>query len=99
MGKDLDALVAADEDLANVAKSVTVAAVVRILSTSTDSNYGPMTQMSQSALGYSVSGTFSNLGDELYFLNNELKRLDLKGQRIGVKDIGINQRNDCCPTR
>lgn len=90
VGKDLDALVASDGDLANVAKSVTVAAVVRVLSKSTDNDLGAMSQMSQSALGYSVSGTFSNPGDELYFLNNELKRLGLKSQQIGVIDIDID---------
>lgn len=95
VGKDLDALIADNEDLANVAKSVTVAAVVRILAKSTDNDMGAMTQMSQSALGYSISGTFSNPGDELYFLNNELKRLGLKSQQIGVIDIGIDSRHYC----
>ena len=54
--KDLDAMVNADTDLAQVAKSVTVDVVARTLMTSTDSE--PVTQFSQAALGYSVSGTY-----------------------------------------
>ena len=55
VGKDLDAMVAASTDFAAVAKSVTVDVVARTLMTSTDQE--PMTQMSQAALGYSVSGS------------------------------------------
>ena len=54
VGKNLDEMVAGSEALASVAKSVTVDVVMRELMTSTDSE--PMTQMSESALGYSVSG-------------------------------------------
>lgn len=56
VGKDLDAMVQADQDLAAVAKSVTVDVVGRTLMTSTTGE--PMTQMSESAGGYSASGTF-----------------------------------------
>ena len=55
VGKDLDNMVEQNEALRNVAKSVTVDVVARTLMTSTDTE--PMTQMSQSALGYSVTGT------------------------------------------
>ena len=84
VGMDLDALIAADTDLANVAKSVTVDVVARALMTSTDSE--PMTQMSQSALGYSVSGTYLVPGGGLFIKREELKRLGIRRQRYGVLD-------------
>ena len=85
VGKDLDAMVEGDEVLANVARSVTVDVVARTLMTSTDSE--PMTQMSESALGYSVSGTFLIPGGGLFIKNSELKRLGLRRQRYGVIDL------------
>jgi hypothetical protein len=46
-----------------------------------------MTQMSQSALGYSYSGTFLNPGGGLFIKKSELARLGLKKQRIGVVSL------------
>ena len=63
-GKDLDKMIADNESLAIVAKSVTVDVVARTLMTSTDQE--PMAQMSESALGYSVSGTFLVPGGGLF---------------------------------
>lgn len=85
VGKDLDAMIAADSALASVAKSVTVDIVLRELMTSTDSE--PMSQMSQSALGYTVSGTYLVPGGGLFIKDTELKRLGLRRQRIGVREI------------
>lgn len=82
VGKDLDIMVSEDETLANVARSVTVDIAARTLMTSTDSE--PMTQMSQSALGYSVSGTFLVPGGGLFIKKSELARLGLKRQKYGV---------------
>lgn len=82
---DLDAMVAADTNLALVAKSVTVDVVARTLMTST--NQEPMSQYSESALGYSVSGTFLVPGGGLFIKDSELKRLGLKKQRYGVIDF------------
>lgn len=82
VGRNLDAMIAADEDLAVVAKSVTVDVVARTLMTSTDSE--PMTQISESALGYSMSGTFLVPGGGLFIKKSELKRLGLTRQRYGV---------------
>ena len=81
VGKDLDALVAASTDLSAVAKSVTVDVVARTLMTSTD--HEPMTQMSESAGGYSASGTFLVPGGGLFIKRSELDRLGLRRQRIG----------------
>ena len=53
----------------------------------TSTNSEPMEQMSQSALGYSVSGTFLVPGGGLFIKKSELARLGLRRQRIGVIDI------------
>lgn len=81
-GRDLDQMIAEKPDLADVAKSVTVDVVMRELMTST--NQEPMTQYSQAALGYSVSGTFLVPGGGLFIKKTELQRLGIKRQRYGV---------------
>lgn len=85
VGKNLDAMIEEDPDLKLVAKSVTVDIVARTLMTSTDSE--PMTQFSQSALGYSVSGTYLVPGGGLFIKKSELARLGLRRQRYGVIDF------------
>lgn len=82
VGKDLDKMIEEKDFLREVAKSVTVDVVARTLMTSTDSE--PMMQMSQSALGYSVSGTYLVPGGGLFIKKSELARLGLKRQRIGA---------------
>ncbi len=85
VGKDLDKLVADSPSYAQVVKSVTVDVVARTLMTSTDQE--PMTQKTESALGYSFSGSFLVPGGGLFIKDNELKRLGLKRQRFGVMEI------------
>lgn len=85
VGKDLDALVADSVSYANVVKSVTVDVVARTLMTSTDQE--PMTQMTESALGYSIQGSFLVPGGGLFIKNSELARLGLRRQRYGVMEI------------
>lgn len=85
VGKDIDAMLANGTLLENVLKSVTVDVVARTLMTSTDTE--PMTQISQSALGYSVSGTYLVPGGGLFIKKSELARLGLKRQRYGVIDL------------
>lgn len=82
VGIALDAEVTASEDLAAVAKSVTVDVVARALMTST--NAEPMTQYSEAALGYSVSGTYLVPGGGLFIKKSELARLGIRRQRMGV---------------
>lgn len=92
VGKDLDQMIQANEDLAEVAKSVTVDVVARTLMTAT--NQEPMTQMSQSALGYAMSGTFLVPGGGLFIKKSELARLGLRRQRYGVMTLyGDDQGN------
>ena len=91
-GKDLDKMIADNESLAIVAKSVTVDVVARTLMTSTDQE--PMAQMSESALGYSVSGTFLVPGGGLFIKKSELARLGLRRQRYGVIDFYDDDQGD-----
>ena len=89
VNKDLDLLVKNDESYSYLVKSVIVDIVARTLMTSTDQE--PMTQYAESALGYSVSGSFLVPGGGLFIKDSELKRLGFKKQRYGVIDLyGIN---------
>ena len=83
--KDLDAMVEADEDLKLVAKSVTGDVVARALLQST--NQEPLSQFSQTAGGYTVSGTYLNAGGGLFIKKSELARLGIKRQRFGGMDV------------
>ncbi len=85
VGKDLDEMIKNGEVYENVVKSVAVDIIARNLMTSTDSE--PMEQFSQSALGYTASGTYLVPGGGLFIKKSELSRLGLKRQRIGVLDI------------
>lgn len=85
IGKDIDEMVKEGELYASVLKSVTVDVTARALMTST--NAEPMSQMSQSAMGYSVSGTFLVPGGGLFIKKSELARLGLRKQRYGVIEI------------
>ena len=84
-GHDLDKMVLADADLAAVAASVTVDVVARMLMTSTQQE--PMSQITQSAGGYSASGTFLIPGGGLFIKKSELDRLGLRRQRYGVMEF------------
>lgn len=92
VGKDLEELLK-DENYKNVFRSVVVDVVGRTLMTSTDQE--PMTQSSESALGYSWSGTFLVPGGGLFIKRSELARLGLRRQRYGVIDFyDKNQGNN-----
>ena len=77
VGKDIDAMIAASEPYASVVKVVTVDVVSRILRQSTEGD--AMTQESQSALGYSWSGTYAVPGGGIAnaIMKNDLKKLGL----------------------
>lgn len=85
VGKDLDKMVTESETYTNVVKSVVVDIIARTLMTST--NQEPMTQMSESALGYSWQGSFLVPGGGLFIKKSELARLGLRKQRYGVIDF------------
>ena len=82
VGKDLDEMAKANEPYRSVLKSVVVDVVARTLMTATDQE--PMTQYSESALGYSFSGSFLVPGGGLFIKKSELSRLGLRRQRYGV---------------
>lgn len=84
VGKDLDAMVTDSSEYSSVAKLVTVDIVSRILRQNLDGE--PLSQFSQSALGYTVSGSpiMAGGGISSAILKNDLKRLGLKKQRYGV---------------
>jgi hypothetical protein len=86
VNKDLDEMITNDSDLECVAKSVIVGIVERTLKLQ-KSDSPIVSQYSESALGYSYSGTIPNPGESLYIKNNELKALGLKRQRYGVIDF------------
>ncbi len=92
VGRDLDAMLEDGEVLENVLKSVTVDVTARAIMTPTDD--APMTQMSQSALGYSVSGTYLVPGGGLFIKKSELARLGLRRQRIGVIELYAQGNDD-----
>lgn len=88
VGKNIDKMLESGQLRKNVVKSVTVDVIARALMTSTDSE--PMSQMSQSALGYTVSGTYLVPGGGLFIKRSELARLGLRRQRCGVIDLNGN---------
>ena len=87
VGKDLDAMVEANSAYASVVKLVTVDVIVRAMRQATTGE--PMSQESQSALGYSWSGTYAIPGGGISgaIMRNDLKRLGLRRQQIGVYEL------------
>lgn len=81
-GMNLDNMVYNGEIYESVLKDVVVAAVGRVLRASTTGE--PVSQVTQSALGYSVSGIYLNPQGGMFFYDNELARLGLnRKQRLG----------------
>lgn len=95
VGRNLDQMISEKEDyFSNVVKSVVVDVVARTLMTSTDQE--PTTQFAESALGYSVSGSYLVPGGGLFIKNSELARLGLRRQRMGViEPYGEIKRDNC----
>ena len=87
VGKDLDEMIAKGEILPNVVKSVVVDIISRYLDQLSSDNASTLSQESQSALGYSWSGTYVNTGGGMSILKKDLKRLGLTRQRFGMVDL------------
>lgn len=87
VGKDLDEMIAKGEILPNVVKSVVVDVITRYLDQLSSDNASTLSQESQSALGYSWSGTYVNTGGGMSILKKDLKRLGLTRQRFGMVDL------------
>lgn len=86
-GKDIDARIKVDSAYESVVKIVTCDVTFRILRQNTEGD--AMSQESQSALGYSWSGTFAVAGGGIAnsILNNDLKKLGLLTQKMGSEFI------------
>lgn len=92
VGQDLDKMIENDPRLANVAKSVTVDVVARNLMTPTKG--APMTQFSESGLGYTQSGTFLIPGGGVFIKNSELDALGLTRPKYGFWDMCGGETDD-----
>ncbi len=82
-GEDIDQAIADDSTYGSVVKIVTCDVTFRILRQNTEGE--AMTQESQSALGYSWSGSFAVAGGGIAnsILVNDLKKLGLLRQKMG----------------
>ena len=104
VGKDLDEMAEESDVYASTLKLVTVDVVTRVLRQNTSGD--AMTQESQSALGYSWSGTYAVPGGGIAgaIMNNDLKRLGLLNQQIdslmlwGSADIDNKSSGGGTPT-
>jgi hypothetical protein len=92
VGKDLDEM-AEDASYASVLKLVTCDIVIRAMRQTQTGD--PMSQESQSANGYSWSGTYAIPGGGIAgaIMNNDLKRLGLRRQKYGVIDFYYEEQN------
>lgn len=86
-GVDVDAKVAESPEYASVVKLVTADVVARAMRQSTTGE--ALSQESQSALGYTWSGTYAIPGGgvAMSLMNNEKKLLGFLRQRYGVIDL------------
>lgn len=85
LNKDFDKMISDNADLGTVAKSIIVSCVIRYLN---DSKTEPaMSQVSQSAGGYSFSGTYAAAGARVSIWDSEWKLLGLKRQQYGTLEM------------
>lgn len=81
-GVDVESRVDNEPAYETVVKVVCLAMVKRAMTETDDSmNYS---QLTQSALGYSVSGTYVNSGGAMALLPKEVKMLGFKRQKVGI---------------
>lgn len=92
-GSNLDLMIAGDPDYLPVVREVVINATKRALNSASNSG-APATQETQSAMGYSLSMSYLNAGQSLYFLKNELRDLGLLRQKIGTLEVYDHDRND-----
>lgn len=91
-GRNIDEMIDDEilgDDYRNAVKSVIIQSVLRAVD-SMESVPSTVSQGSQSALGYSVSMTYLNAGQNLYFLRNELKELGIIRQIYGAVEMYKN---------
>lgn len=83
---DLDELYNSDEDLKIVITERVVDSVISKLSSNTG-NEPLMSQFSQAAGGYSISGTYVNIGGDYYFPKNFLRDIGITRQKISSFEV------------
>jgi len=86
MGKNLDEMLLNNEDLACAVKKGVVDASVNYYNATT-SNDPIMSQFSQAAGGYTISGTLSNPGGAFFFPKKFLRDIGLANQRVGTIEV------------
>ncbi|MCR5584563.1 MAG: phage Gp19/Gp15/Gp42 family protein [Lachnospiraceae bacterium] len=87
-GKDFDAMIAADTDLEDVAKTIVCKCVINAMKMLESV---PATQFSESAGGYTVSGTYYAPGGGLSISKKDWAELGLAVQTYGSVDVyGLN---------
>lgn len=86
-GVDVDARIKTDAAYSSVVKLVCADVIVRAMRQATSGD--PMTQESQSGLGYSWSGTYAIPGGgvAMSLMRNERKMLGFRRQKYGVMEI------------
>ncbi len=85
-GVDLDEMYDSDEDVQQVIIKGVVDASCSYIGAST-SNTPAMSQFSESVGGYSISGTYANVGGSFYFPKNFLKTLGIARQNVGTIEV------------
>lgn len=92
-GKNLDNMIADDDDVAVAVKKGVIDASMNYFYSS--ENKEPiMTQFSQAAGGYSFSGTLANAGGAFYFPKKFLRDIGLGAQRISTIEVFEYGNND-----
>ena len=86
--KNLDEIAAENSVFASVLRSVTCDITVRAMNANAETM--DMTQYSQSAMGYVVSGTFANPGGGIFIKKSELQMLGLRRQRVGAMEYDFD---------
>lgn len=87
-GKNFDDLIAASDDLAATTKTIVCQSVINAMKMQ---EAIPATQFSESAGGYTVSGTYFAPGGGVKISKNDWRELGLGGQIYGGLDVyGIN---------
>ena len=84
-GRDIYSMIDSGDLALSVFKSVVCDVTGRCLNTSTKGD--PLSQFAQSARGYSASGTYLVPGGGVFLKNSELRRLGIRRQRIGAREI------------
>ena len=87
-GVNIDAQISEDPDYGSAVKFTVMNTVMNALGRLSAAGSDPAaSQATQSALGYSVTLTYTNAGSVLWFGKNDLKDLGLLRQRYGALDI------------